>query len=74
MYVLHHIEARSYKHCWSGKTLIIKYYSECVSVAFIVHHAMRMRRAVIVACPAVQYFFYIISKKGRILGEKIYWK
>jgi hypothetical protein len=67
MYVLRHIEARSCKHCWSGKALIIKYYSECVSVAFIVHNAVRMRRAVIVACPAVQYIFLHYVQKGIIL-------
>jgi hypothetical protein len=58
MYVLRHIETRSCNnHCCSGKALIIKYYSECLSVAFIVHHAMRMNRVVIVTSPAVQYFF-----------------
>jgi hypothetical protein len=53
MYVLRHIEALSCNHCCRGKAIIIKYYSECLSVAFIVHHAVRMRRVVIVACPAV---------------------
>ena len=41
-------------HCWWQKAVNIKY-SECVSVALIIQHAMRMRRTVLssTVCPAV---------------------
>jgi hypothetical protein len=42
MYVDRNIEARSCNHCCSGEA-----YSEYVSVAFGIQHAMRMRSIVI---------------------------
>jgi hypothetical protein len=42
MYVERNIEARSAKHCCGGKAVSITY-SECVSVALVIQHTMRMR-------------------------------
>jgi len=42
MYVNRNIEAKSCKHCSSGKAISIAY-SECVSVALVILHDMRMR-------------------------------
>ena len=39
-------EARSHNHCFSGKTVSITY-SECVSKASVIQHAMRMRRVIL---------------------------
>jgi len=51
------IEARSRNHFCSGKTITITY-SECVSVALVIQHALRI---IISACPALTiYFFHII--------------
>jgi hypothetical protein len=51
------VEARSRNHSFSGKAISITY-SECVSVALAIQHAMRMRWIVLssVACLAVPYF------------------
>jgi hypothetical protein len=54
MYVERNIEARSFNHCYSGKAISITY-SEYVSVALGIQHAMRMRRIILssVACLAL---------------------
>jgi hypothetical protein len=51
------IEARSCNLCCSGRSISIVYF-ECVFVALVIQHAMRMRPVTLssVACPAVQYF------------------
>jgi hypothetical protein len=46
------IEGRSRNHCYRKKAISITY-SECVNVELVIHHAMRMRPIVSVACPAV---------------------
>jgi len=46
MYVERNTVARSCNHFFIGKTLIIAY-SECVSVALVIQHVMRMRHIVI---------------------------
>jgi len=62
------IGARSCNHCCNGKTMRITF-CECLSVALVIQHAMRMRRIIVpsVACLAVLYFLhYLIS--GTIFG------
>jgi len=44
------IEARSCKHCCRRKAISI-IYSECMSVALGIQHAMRMRHIVILKIP-----------------------
>ena len=48
------VEARY--NCCNGKAIIITY-SECVAVALVSHHAMRMRLVLLppVSCPALPY-------------------
>ena len=55
------IEARSRNHCRRGQA-ISTVYSECVSVAFVIQDAMRMRRITLssVACLDLPYFPHII--------------
>ena len=50
-------EARSWNHCCSRKAVIITF-SECVSVALDIRHAMRKLSSG--ACPAVQSNMYYI--------------
>jgi len=45
--------------------------SECVSVALDIQHAMHMRHTVICCLPGFTVFFYIISKNGTILENKL---
>jgi len=54
-------EARSCNVCYSGKAMSISY-PECVFVALVVQHAMRMRHIVICSLPRSTIFFHIISQ------------
>ena len=50
------IAVRSDDHCCCAEARSVKY-SECVSVALVIQHAMRMRPFMLsVACPVVPYF------------------
>jgi len=53
----HNIETHSHNHCYHAKAVIITYY-ECVSVAFVVQHAVHIDHTILssVACPAASYF------------------
>ena len=59
MYVQRNIEARSHNHCCSGTAKIITY-TECVFVALVIQHAMRMRHIVICSFPDSTVFFHIV--------------
>ena len=64
MHVQLNTEARSCKHCCHGKAISITY-SECVFVALVTQHAMRMRSTVLssVDFVAVPYFFTLSHKR-----------
>ena len=70
MYVKLYIEARSVNHCCRGKELNITS-SECVSVALVIQHAMRMCRIILssVVCPAVQYFCTLCQSQRDFRGR-----
>jgi len=60
MYVQHNIEARSCNHCCRGNAISITY-SECVFVALVIQHAIRMRHIVICGLSSSTIFVHIIS-------------
>ena len=67
-----YIEARSRNHCCCGKAISISY-SECVSVALVIQHAVRMRRIILwsVAYLALPYFSTLIHKRHGLLEKVI---
>jgi len=58
-------EERSRNHYCRGKAIRITY-SECVSVALGIQHAMHMPHVILpsVACPALQYFSTLFRKRS----------
>jgi hypothetical protein len=58
------IEARSRKHCCRGKAVSITH-SECVSVALVIQHAMRIHSIILPStqCVAVPYFSTLPHKQ-----------
>jgi len=69
MYELN-IEACSCNHCYSGKSISIAY-SECVYVALVIQHAMRIRHIFICGLPRSTTFFRIVSLKARFSKKKV---
>jgi len=63
MHVQRNTEVRSCNHCCSGKAISIAY-SECLSVALVIQHAMRVRHIVICGLLCSSYFFHIISQSA----------
>jgi hypothetical protein len=64
MRVQHNIEARSLYHCCCEKA-IKSTYSECVSVALVIQHGVRMRRVKLspVTCSALSYLSTLSHKR-----------
>ena len=64
-------EGRSRNNCCRGKAISITY-SECVSVALVIQHAMRMRRIILssVASLALSYF-YTLSHRWHDFRENV---
>ena len=60
------LRAHSRNHYCRREAISITY-SECLSVALMMQHTMRMRRIILssVACLALTVFSHIISKKAR---------
>jgi hypothetical protein len=77
MYIERKVEERSCNHRCRGKAISITY-SECVSVAVVIKHTMRMSRITLssVAWPAVQHFSTLhhkrhdFRKKEKKVGHK----
>ena len=65
MYAYRNIEARSFNQCNIGKAIRITY-SECVSVALNIQHALSMGH-VICGLSGCITFFHIISRTATIL-------
>jgi hypothetical protein len=70
MYVQRNIQWSSRNHVCRGKATGITY-SECVFLALVIQHAVRMRRIVLssVTLPAV-LFFHIFSQTARFSKKK----
>jgi hypothetical protein len=66
------IEPRSRNHCCRAKAIPI-IYSECLSVALVIQHALRISRVMLssVVCPALPYFRTLSHKRHDLVGEKI---
>jgi hypothetical protein len=64
MHLLRNIEARSLSHCCRRKAIGIAY-SECVSVALVIHHAMHIWKTVICGLSGSTIIFHIILQTAR---------
>jgi len=70
LYVYRNVESRSCNHCYGGKTISITY-CECVSVALVMQHAMRMRPAVISGLSDCTIFFSTLSHKWHDFRKRV---
>ena len=69
MYVQPNTIARSRNNCCGGKALSFTY-SECVSVALVTQHAMRMRHTAICGLSTLLYFPTLSHKRYDFGGRK----
>ena len=65
-----HIQVRSCNPCCCGKAISITY-SECMLVALVNQHAIRMRSTVMWSAWPLQYFFPLYLINGTIFKEKL---
>ena len=70
MYVQRNIEARPCNHCCSAE-VINNTCCECMCVALVTQHAMRMRHIGIYGMPRSTAFFHIISQTARFKRKKV---
>ena len=70
IYVYNNTDEPSRKHCFSGKTIIISS-SECMSIALVIPHAMRMRRIILpsVSSVAVPFFPHYLLHGAIFMGK-----
>jgi hypothetical protein len=59
MYVSRNNEALLWNHCCCAEAICIAY-SECMFVALVIQHAMRMRHIVVCGLSDSKYFFRVI--------------
>jgi hypothetical protein len=65
-------ESHSCNHCCRGKAISIHTVSwDCVSVALVIQHAMRMRHILICGLNGSTVFFHVISRPARLSRERI---
>jgi hypothetical protein len=58
-------------HCCSGKAVSIKHY-ECVAIALVIKHAMRMRHIILHVASVVRpYFSTLCHKRNEFRKKKI---
>ena len=65
------IEVHSCNHCCSGNAVSVAC-SECMFVALVNQHAMRVWHIVICGLNGLTLFFHIISQRARLSGKR-YW-
>ena len=70
MYLQRSTEGSSCNHCCSGKAISISY-SECVFVALVTRHAMRMRHIVILWPAPLYNIFSTLSHKRHDFRKKV---
>jgi len=70
IYGCHNIGARSRSHSCRGK-IINNSYSECASVALVIHHAKRMRRIVFCDLSGYTTFFPTLSHNRHDSRKKV---
>ena len=65
------IEARACNHCCIEKAVSITY-GECVLVALVIQHAMRVHHIFLSYCPALQHFSTLSHKQHDFRKKKNY--